>query len=224
MDLVYTLEFDMLSSRINCNFDHRLDNVEDKDLIISAVFFTARFFRIAEKITANETRNYLLNIFSSANTNDIINEPFVRKIFRLTMNTLPANKQKAILELDQRLKFYKIMGSEYNGPKLEFKNEQNDPGVKNQISKYIYSVKSVNDQYYDNLKMPFFSPQRVLIPLSLAFILSFIINNFKDHHSIRILGDSMRSLLFKIEPGDSMYSNKANSIIKDIVINNGILR
>lgn len=215
MKLKFIIEFDMIESKIKTDFDFNRNDFPDEALIAAYICYLGRFYYIAENNVAAKVREYLHSTFSDAMMNhDLINENYIRKIFKMTMDILPQRKQNAILGLDGRIKLFRTLGATYQGPTLSTNNIK--ANINKSICTFTYTFDWLfeNDQLKDKLKIPTFSPHIIFVPLSLGFMTKFTVDNLKNKESIQLLATMVEEVNTRIATGDVKFIVKINEIYK----------
>jgi hypothetical protein len=126
------------------------------------------------------------------------------------------NNVLATFGLDSRIKTLQLIGGIYSGPSLSFVNsifKSNDSDFR-RISKFTYDWLIRNNQINDNLSIPLFSPHDILVPLSLAFMTIFIVNNIKNKKFMELLAKMIIEVSSIIQPGDNNYKYKTGEVLR----------
>lgn len=204
--LRYTIEFDMLKSKILFKSDLGTE-CPDEVLIAAYMCYLGRFYYIAENSISEKVREYLNSTFSDLGSNrDLKNERYIRNIYNMTMETLPASKQKAILDLDRRIKLPALL-MPYPGPSLSYSKTADASKRSGEwtISTFVFDWSIKNNHIREKLNMPLLSPHVLFVPLSLAFMTKFTIDNIKDEKFVKFLAKMICEVNARIPCSDRKY-------------------
>jgi len=215
ISLRYTIEFNMIKSKIWYGSDFA-NECPDEFRIAAYMSYLGRFYNIAENNISEKVREYLNSTFSDMDSNrDFKKEKYIQNIYNMTMKTLPDSKQKAILELDSKVKLLELcMLRPYSGPSLSYAetSEVSKKSGDGTISTFVYDWSINNSKITEKLKIPFFSPHVLLVPLSIAFMTQFTINILNDEKSIPLFAKMINVVNARVPSGDRKYHLKISDI------------